>query len=492
MYKYIKHLNEDYPVYLILHEKNKAHGLGAEDYTIKDNTKLIISPDASTNDIEACNRLIISGISVIITDHHIFENKGINPAIVVNNQTSEKYYNKNACGAHVTWDFIRALDEYYWTDFANTCLDLVALANISDSMDITSMSTRAVINIGLNDISNKMFQRIIKSQEFAMKGQATPHTISFSVTPLINAFLRLATLEERELMLKAFCEIEDETFEYTKRGESLPIEEDIYDHVIRLATSYRGKQNRIRDKALPTLYKLAEEQINNKIIILNVNGIIEASLTGLVAIKLSEAINKPVLLGSNTKNGFSGSGRNFDNSPVENLRDLVDKCPYSTMSSGHPSAHGFSLSNIESATEWLNSKLKDISMEKIYKCDFVLDVNDLDISFIKDIDNMQWLFGHGLKEPKIAIENICISKDDISLYGKNMDTISFEIDGIKFIKFKCTDGDPLYDYINSWEDTEEEIIINAIVECGLNNYNGIITPQCTIIECEISGAPNEI
>ena len=124
----------------------------------------------------------------------------------MNNQTSGNYPNKHACGAHITYDFCKALDEYYWVDYADELIDLVALADLADVMSIKSFSTRAAINVGLANIKNKMFAEILKAQEYSTKGVISPFTISFYVSPLINAFLRLATFNERELLVRAFCE----------------------------------------------------------------------------------------------------------------------------------------------------------------------------------------------------------------------------------------------------------------------------------------------
>ena len=56
MYSYIKKMNADYPVNYILHTRAKAHGLD-DDIVISDNTKLLIIPDAGTNDTEQCREL---------------------------------------------------------------------------------------------------------------------------------------------------------------------------------------------------------------------------------------------------------------------------------------------------------------------------------------------------------------------------------------------------------------------------------------------------
>ena len=69
MYLYIKRMNKDYPVSYILHGRAKAHGL-SDDIEICKDTKLLIIPDAGTNDIDQCAELREKGIDVLILDHH--------------------------------------------------------------------------------------------------------------------------------------------------------------------------------------------------------------------------------------------------------------------------------------------------------------------------------------------------------------------------------------------------------------------------------------
>lgn len=171
MYQYIKLMSSDYPVEIILHEKNKAHGLASWDFTISENTKLLIIPDAASNDVDECQRFLDKGIDVIILDHHQVSNEKQNPAIVVNNQTSSDYKNKEACGTHVTYNFLQALDDEFWDSYCDeSFVDLVSLADLSDVMSIKSFGTRAMVNYGFEHIQNKMLKEIIKAQDFSMKG----------------------------------------------------------------------------------------------------------------------------------------------------------------------------------------------------------------------------------------------------------------------------------------------------------------------------------
>lgn len=489
IYKFIKTLDENYDVRIYVHHKNKSHGLADKDFDLDDDIKLLIVPDAGSNDVDEHSLLIENGVSCICVDHHqVTADITNSPAVIVNNQISDNYKNKNCCGASIALEFCRAIEENYWEDICYKYLDLVAVANVCDVMLISEPETRAIINEGLTQINNKMLEEIIKAQDFSMKGIINPHTVGFYIGPLINAFIRLATFEERELLIKAFCEDESETFEYTKRGESFPTEENIYEHVVRLMKSYKGKQDRSRDKAVTLLMNKTIELESDKVAIINCTNELDGPLTGLVAIRISEAINKPVLLVRENDDKLAGSGRAFNNCPIEDFRGLVEECPYMDWGQGHNAAFGCQMpkDNINFARQWFNEKLKDIDMEKIYHVDFIIDIDSLDINFIKTINEHKNLWGHGLDEPVVAIENITIKRSDIHVQGKNFDSVSFMVDDIKFVQFKMPEDHELLTWASSWdgEDTDE-ITLNVVGEVSISEYKGIYTPQVVIKECEV-------
>ena len=491
MYKYVKNVAPDCNVHMIIHKREKAHGLSSKDFELPEDIKLLIIPDSSSNDIEDCQELINKGIDIIIADHHHKSDERDNPAILINNQTSDNYPNKAACGAHITYDFCKALDEYYWNDYADELLDLVALADIADVMDIKSFSTRAAINVGLSNINNKMFKALLEAQEFSTKGIISPFTISFYISPLINAFLRMATFDERVLLAKAFCEDESKTFLYTKRGEDFPTEENIYEHVVRLMKSYKGKQDRLRKKALPELVKIGKNK-NDKVAIIDATGILDTALTGVVAIKVSEELNVPVLLlqqrGDN-KDVYGGSGRAFDNCPIEDLRAMVDKCPYTTLAQGHNSAFGIEIpkENVRLVSQWLNEQLAGVSMEKVYNVDFEVDAEDLDVFMFQTLDHNKTLWGHGVQEPLFAIKDLRITSDNARICGKKQDTIQIydEITDVKYVMFFCKENNELLQWLsNNWGDQEADITI--IGTLGLSLYEGKLDNQVIIKDVRIN------
>lgn len=485
MYNYIKTLDEDYDVRLYVHQKNKSHGLDG-DFKIDDDIKLLIIPDAGSNDISQHGLLNEQGISCLCLDHHHVDVYiDDSPAVIVNNQISDDYSNKGCCGASVTLEFCRALDEFYWEDISDNFLDLVAVANICDIMPLTEFETRASVNEGLNNINNKMLKQIIKAQDFSMKGIVSPHTVGFYVGPLVNAYIRMATFEERQLLVRAFCEDESETFWYTKRGEDFPTEENIYEHVVRLMQSYKGKQDRLKKKALPELLKMAGDN-SNKVAIINATKVLDTALTGVVAIKVSEELNVPVLLlqeREDDENVYGGSGRAFDNCPVEDFRALIDECPYTNMAQGHSSAFGIEIpkENFELTKQWLNERLANMSMEKIYKVDFELDAEDLEMHMFQLLDHNKTLWGHGVDEPLFAIHNLHISTDNAKVCGKKQDTIQIydEEADVKYVMFFCKEDNKLLQWIsNNWGDQEADVTI--IGTLGLNLYEGKLSCQVNI------------
>lgn len=495
MYSYIKKLDNTYPVKYILHNRSKAHGLD-DDIVIDDDCELLIIPDAGTNDVKQCEDLHYKNKKIIILDHH---NKEVdnNYAIIVNNQSSNNYSNKNLCGAGIVYRFLQALDEYNWTEYADEYLDLVALANISDLMDIRSFETKYLIEAGLNNITNKCFDAFIKAQEYSLKGIVNIHNIQFYITPLINAMVRVGSLEDKELLFKAFIE-EDCFFEYkkraTKNSPATVINEDIYSRAVRLCKNAKSRQDKLREKSFVNVENILNDSEENKIIICDTTDAVESSLTGVIAIKIAEAHNKPCILLNKYYNKdlgkevYRGSARNINDSPIENLLSVTKEA--GIQAAGHDNAFGIidlEPNKIEIVTNNFNKLLKDVIYDSVYKVDYILDLEDVSMNLILDFASLDKYVGTGIDEPLIAIEDIYLTSGDIEVVGKNFDTIIFNINGIKYVNFKCNENNPLFYFINNtWEDNEERgVTINLVGKPSINDYEGILTPQIIIKDIEI-------
>lgn len=485
MYSYIKMLDEDYPVRYILHNNNKAHGLAKmddRDFYITDDIKLFIVPDAGTNDSEQFNRLIANGIDCIVLDHHEAEEIAkSNRAIIVNNQMSKNYTDKDFSGAGIVMEFLKALDDYYICNYSERFMDLCAFANISDVMDIRNAQTRYYIEQGIKNLQNKFLIALAKAQEFSTKRVTNIHTISWYWTPILNSMIRIGSLEDRDLVFRAFIET-DEVFPYKKRGSDIEVDEDIYTRAARLCKNIKAKQDKMRD----TLYNELKDQINpdDKVVVLVADDA-DSGIVGLSCMKLCDYAKKPTIILQEYEDGvLGGSARNYDGSPVKDFKGLVNSVGLFNFAQGHSGAFGVNIdkNKLDNAKVALNEALNHIEYDDTIYVDFILDPYDLDSDFFQTLDRNQWIWGHGISEPLVAVEGVEVATDEISIIGKDKNSISFFVNGVKYCKFKLSQDDMLLRLAN--EASGDYIKLNVVGECSINEYAGTRTAQMIINDYE--------
>lgn len=489
VYSYIKRMDGEYPITILYHQNTKAHGL--DDITVPDDIKLLIVPDAGTNDYIQCRELKERGIDVLILDHHEQEDEN-SYALIVNNQCSHHYKNKQLCGGGIVYKWMKALDDFYWNDFADDYLDLVAFSNISDVMDLREFETRYLVNCGLLNINNKFLQALIKAQDYSMNGKINIHNVQWYLTPIVNAMLRIGSNDEKELLFRAFIE-QDEYFEYKKRATkdkpAETIRESIYDRAARLCKNAKSRQDKMKEKGVKAISEVVDNlPIDDKVIMVDVSDLLDSGLTGVVAIKIAEQYNKPCILlkkhfDKKTKTTvFGGSARNIDNSPIDSFKDIVNSTGF-VNGKGHANAFGIvdlPVDDKEKAINMMNSILRNIEYDSTYRVDFILDINHVTIPLIIKLSQFEDIICQGIDEPMLAIENISLTRDCFEVFGKNEDTISFMVNDIKYIQFKCKEGNQLYDFLqNAWDDNDS-ITFNIVGKPSINEYNGIRTPQIII------------
>lgn len=236
-YSYIiKNYRDKYPDFTIEYHipESKEHGLRTLMNDLRQEKKydLIVLPDAGSNDLEEHLELKQMGYDICCLDHHNVSEKSQN-AIVVNNQSSENYNNKALSGVGVVYKLLQLLDERNGWDDANNYLDLVALGEISDMMDMNTLENRFICDYGLSHIKNFLFKTLIKKQSYSLFGirsedwndsllltnELTQIKVAFYITPLINALIRVGTSVDKEKLFLAFFAGEEQV-KSTKRGAS--------------------------------------------------------------------------------------------------------------------------------------------------------------------------------------------------------------------------------------------------------------------------------
>lgn len=484
IYKYTNNLNPECKLTYLLHT-GKGHGL-TDEITIPEDTQLLIIPDGGTNDTKQCETLRNIGVDILILDHH--EQEKSNPyAVIVNNQCSPEYNNKQLCGAGIVYKFLEAVDDDMWNEDADTYLDLVALANISDNMDMKEFETKYLVSKGISLITNPLFEKLIEAQSYFLP-EVDMIGIQFYITPMINALVRVGTQEEKSILFRAFIGDESETFEYEykKNGEKKLIQENIYERAARFCSNAKGRQDRAIKNQLPNVIEHIENkgQNENEVIVTNVTDFITGSLTGVLAIKIASHFHKPtILLRDCNDDIYAGSMRVPDNNPIENFKSVLNEKTFFS-AQGHAGACGVSIykQNIKESIELLNDYIRKNNLAGISDTlvDFEIDYEDFDIRVFNDIASLKPYYATGLKESKVVIKNIPISPDDVTVQGKESNSwfVMLCDDSIKLVAFKRDIGDTILNL-------DSNININVVGTIGYSYYKGIKTAQIIVQGYEV-------
>lgn len=481
MWQYLRDKYPEAKMEYILHE-GKQHGLeDTIDDVMKSDCGLIIIPDASSNDEEYHKILNEAGKAVIVLDHHEAESYS-NYATVVNNQLSIRYANKNLSGVGVVYKFCKYIDKRDGTDYADKYLDLVAVGMISDMMKITSVENRYLYKKGLANINNYGLQKLVEKQAFSIGDTAhlTPTKISFYIAPLINALIRVGKMSEKKVLFEALIN-GDKFVPSTKRGARDGATESLGEQNARNCSNARSRQNRAKEKAMDLLeMEICKNSLDeNKIIIVKVeDDAVDTTLTGLVAMNLVSKYKKPVLVVREDSEGYlKGSGRGTDKSELKDLKQFLIDSGYFDFAEGHANAFGVSIhkSQVNKFTDYANEKLKDVNFnEGVYEVDFLFDYENSElINAIDQIGAYPELWSQGNDEPYFAITEIKLSCDDVSIIGKNSDTLRFVKNGVTYVMFKAN---KLIEEIQG----KTEFTLEIVGRANLNEWAGTVSPQIMI------------
>ena len=478
----------------IIHNDVKSHGINEDviNQCIEKKIDLLIVPDAGSGNDKEARLLNQKGISVIALDHHIVNTNPEN-MVLVNPHLSENYFNKAISGTGVTYQFIKAIDDSEWNNYADDYLDLVALSILSDSCDVRVFENRAFLDIGLSNIKNKALLQFISKAEYGDKKIESLIDYSFSIIPLINALVRVGDIESKAILFRAFAE-QYEEFDYQKKDKTM-VKEDIYTRAVRLCVNAKAKQERMINKSLDVI----EEDISvnnrnkNKILFALANENVEKAFAGLCAMKIAQKYNKPcVLLRDNGKDYFSGSIRNFDGSPITDLKSFLESLNSISWISGHPQAAGIGLSKKQLilTINRSNEKLENFDFSKVYNIDYEFDFKNDRLpqdELIRDILSMKFYWGMNVQEPLLLLKNIHINSSKIEFFGTNKDTWKTVLYSNKeLIKFKCKDDDLFIDkFVGEFNWEGVDLIVNAIVKIGKNEFNGESKIQFIVQDYEI-------
>lgn len=163
-YNYFTTLYPEANITYRVHE-GKEHGVILD--TIPVWTDIVVVPDAGSNQLDEHEVMSNQGRTVLIMDHHnVTRSQEFNNVIIVNNQTSPNFKNKDLSGAGVVFKVIQAYDEVYGKKILyKRYEDLAALGIVADCMDSRNLDNNAIIRNGLSVIYNNLFKALIDHQK---------------------------------------------------------------------------------------------------------------------------------------------------------------------------------------------------------------------------------------------------------------------------------------------------------------------------------------
>lgn len=445
-----------------------------------------------SNDYEQHKELHDRGIDVLVIDHHEAE-KYSEYACVINNQMCD-YPTKSLSGAGVVYKFCSYIDQLLGYDYANDYIDLATVGIIADVMDLRDYEIREIILRGMQGFRNPLLKAMVAKDKFHFEGkQLTPFNIAWYIAPYINAITRSATEQEKLVVFESMIEyLAYKTIPSTKRGCKGQNETRV-EQAVRTCANVKNRQSKAKENASDAVFQTIKDEnlLEHKILAIRLDPKYAAdkNLTGLIANGLLDLYCRPVLILNKVEEEgkvyWQGSGRGYDKANLGSLRDLLESSGLVQYAQGHAMAFGVSIpeENYDALVQYVDEAYKDFDCSPVYSVDLIWDgAKDLSSQAFAEIADEEKIWGKGVEDPLIAIENLRIYGNQLRLFGldKGKPTLNIQLDdGSSLVKFKSSEEE--YELLHS---DLGYVIINAVGTCTRSIW-GI--PQFNIQDYEIIG-----
>ncbi|MBQ9486097.1 MAG: single-stranded-DNA-specific exonuclease RecJ [Clostridia bacterium] len=343
---------------------------------------LIITVDCGISDAEKIASLKKSGMDVIVTDHH--EPPEILPdCICINPKIKGQQYGFDGlCGGGVAYKLGYALIGEESDEF----LDFAALATVADSMDLVG-ENRDIVAEGL-----KLINSAPRSAFRAFLGDTaknvTAQTLAYAIAPRVNAGGRMG---DACAALRLF---------FAKK------EREIFGLAASL-NAYNVARQALCEEVFVRAKEIVRQTGANKDGIIIVRGEEwKAGVIGIVAAKLTEAYNKPVIVFAKSGNIYKGSARSVEG---VNVYEAVYAVRNRLLTfGGHSQAAGLSVSKEQfepmkrEINEYAEKNFPKTGAEKEIFVDIIAE-GEIPLRLAKEIDMLE-PFGVGNRKPLFAVE----------------------------------------------------------------------------------------
>jgi single-stranded-DNA-specific exonuclease len=345
------------------------------------------------------------GLDVIVTDHHS-PGESLPDCPIVATRPSG-YPCPDLCGTSVVFTLARALlgDEH---PLLARTLDLVALATIADVVPLLD-ENRALAANGLRTLARTRRPGLQALMKSARVDPAAVDTIAvaFRLAPRINAAGRLGRPDVALALLltddpaeaeRLAAELED------LNRERQSVEERILREAVSLVESWPAEERARRG------YVLWDETWHE-------------GVNGIVASRLVERFNRPVVLIAKSGAGWKGSGRSI---PSFDLHGALGACAeHLERFGGHRAAAGLSIETErldgfrEAFAAHADAVLDDRDLRAVTVVDAIVPAQALTLALAEELDRLA-PFGLGNPEPTLLVASVAAASATTVGEGKHL------------------------------------------------------------------------
>ena len=459
--------------YYIPSRLDEGYGLHREsiDRIREDGGEFIVTVDCGSSSAEETAYAHSLGIGTLVTDHHnMSENRA--EGIIINPRLAEDEYPfKGLAGVGVAYKLALAIarERRVPGPLMAEVLEFATIGTIADIMPMTG-ENRTLVKCGLRSIHlgcrNRGLRELIDRSALDYR-TLKASDISFGIAPKINASGRLGD---------------------ASLGVRLLLSDD--EQEIRECCSELIDANRERRRLQDEAYERGSSMLGHEFekgdfVIVEINDSHEGVL-GIVAGKLREKINRPVVVISRNGDTYKGTGRSI---PGVDLYEMLDKYRDKFMSfGGHSAACGFTI-NAACMDELRDELNKDIQnklkekpdlLDEIHASDAEIDADDIDLDLAEALQMLEPC-GKDNEVPVFLIRNAKVRgwrflKDDdkmakfsiVTSDGRNIDSVIFRnaAEAYEAVTEGSVDIYCNID-INTWRDVRKaQVIAKEILPAG--------------------------
>ena len=379
-------------------------------------------------------------------------------------------------------------------------------------MSLLSIETKHLINKGFltENIKNPFIYHMAQKNAFKLGNEITPMGAAFYIVPFVNAMVRSGTQDEKDILFRAM--LNHKAFEKTaeiKYNKPTGKEITVVERAISVCEAVKRRQTKVETDTMEFIEKKIKENnmMEHKVLLFLLEpGQVDRNVAGLVANKIMAKYQRPCCILTETeevipgmelccfppkpatRKVYQGSARGYDKSGITNFKDICEQTGVVEYAEGHQGAFGLGIAaeNIDKFIAATDEALKDMSSEPVYYVDYIYDGVDVKEEDILGIASLADLWGKDVDESFIAIENLKVTKEMVTLMSPDKKpTLKITLPNkVCLIKF----GSSQEEYESFI--TDGYIAIDIVGRCNANTWNGWTTAQVMIEDYEIVGQSN--